>query len=423
MAIQRALRTLEEEDRQIRAITGKGFTPRGYDVRQKSVFEAERASQRQAQQFGLQKSMFEENKRQFNVNQARLNKQMDDQHDADTISGIGQVVGIGGDILDIVSGGKSLVDIFGSGGGTDTTPPSGGSTQGPPPGSGQVLNEAIGGSALGPSGGVIPGSGVQGGSLGTQGVSTYDAVAGVGTEAVGAVGAGATASGLASGAAGAAGVNAAGAGAGGVGGAFGGATPAMTSGITGTGTATTGGAAAGATPALAYVGIGAAAAYIAYQGYQMYTEGKKGPRGSALMGAYDGNLSDADLGNIQEWFPAVKTKADATNMIKAAFDQNPGAMEQIKKSVSTNRDVGGTSEGESPYEYQASRDYVSGKTPTYAEFQTALVAEKSQRTRDLETVRSGVGEGSNYSQAEVNAARKRLGYPVYDRNNPMGGLG
>ena len=62
-----------------------------------------------------------EQQRQFGINQKMLEKQMDDQHDADTLSGIGSVIGIGGDILDIVSGSKSLMDIFGKAK-TTTTP-------------------------------------------------------------------------------------------------------------------------------------------------------------------------------------------------------------------------------------------------------------------------------------------------------------
>ena len=428
MALQKALRTLEEEDRQVRAITGQGFTPRGYNVRQKSIFDAELSSQRQASAFGLEREKidtqkeqwnktFAENTRRFDVGQANLDRQRDDANDAAKLSGIGSIIGMGGDILDIVSGGKSLMDIFGGGGGEEAT---GGGTD--------ILSKAKTG---------------------------YEVVkAGLGLGATGA-----TASGLASGAAGAAGVNAAGAGAGGVGGAFGGATPAMTSTITGTGTPLAGGVATGAgavgvsglasgaagaagvnaagagmggvggafggaTPAMTGAGVptagiglagglavGGAAAIIAAKGYETYknTQERKGIDMRTMYDASIGNVSGEQLIRWKTSYPGIKNEADALAVMKYLIETNPSVtMESLREGVSGNyyRDPtnpfspDGPENRESPtWISPAQQAFVRGEM-TYDEYRLALGAEKTERGRALKFDERAVNFGSNKSSRD-----------------------
>ena len=214
-----------------------------------------------------------EQQRQFDSNTAMQQKQLDEQHDANTLSGIGGLIGIGGSVMDLIYGDVSLMGIL-----------SGKATAG---GKGSGVDNILGTVAKAKS--LYTGA---------------EAALGLGAT----TGAAATASGLASGAAGAAGVNAAGAGAGGVGGAFGGATPAMTSSITGTGTATAGGAATtgttaatttSMTPAMTTAGTVAAGAtfaaiaYKVYEGFKNHGE-ETAPDLGDWKGMYEGDAAAFD---------------------------------------------------------------------------------------------------------------------------------
>ena len=315
-----------------------------------------------------------EQQRQFDISQANYLKALDDQHDADTLSGIGSVIGMGGDILDMVSGGKSLMDIFGKKKTGDAVAGVGTEVIG-----GAGSNLAVGGAGLGTAGtvsGGVAGGGVGAGSLGTQGAGSYLATSGAGT--------GATAVG---------------------------------------GSSAGGAAATGMNPSVMAAGqvvaplIMAGIAYKVYEGFKKHGE-KNAVSLLNIYHASTGNIPAKDLRDIQKFYPEVDTPEKAKQLADQLAQKAPLLFSQESLRRAASADLGshdayagpdsGGYQPQKPEDYSDARKKFMAGEMTYDEYRKSLDGDNTMAFNKLTNL-SGGGFTQALPTAPPNTAQRYNG--------------
>ena len=360
---------------------------------------------------------------QFDRTMSLQEQQRDDQHDADTLSGISSLIGMAGSVKSLLYGGDSLMDILS---GTSTAKTVADTVSGL--GLGSTASEIAFGEGLGSGATTLSeaatskyattgadsmavldtsvlGSETAATELGAEMTAaeieaskqssiaamtdtTTTTALGASTAAEAAVAAELAATGYSAGSL-AAGQS--------IGAAYGGGTIGAQSGAAmGAGTI-----AAGA--------LGFAA--VAYMAWSSYSKDEMGARNTSWLNAYYGDPHADDVSDLMEFYPDYITdEASAIEFAQAVMGEQPQFLDMLQQGVR-----GNTLANEPDTGYAADADEVGYDAPEWEEWQDfdeyrASANIWSQgRAKSYDVLAQGVGEGSPYSDEDLEEAMKNLG--------------
>ena len=345
---------------------------------------------------------------QFDREMSLKEQQRDDQHDADTLSGISSLIGMAGSVKSLLYGGDSLMDILS---GTSTVKTVGNTLSGlstsVPVSTGATSTVATQAAAQGVEGASeialaehAAATSTTPTAATTQALTTEAAeTAALEAELSASAKLGATST-VASAASTAAAAELAATGYGSslaagqsLGAAYGGGTIGAQSGAAmGAGTI-----AAGA--------LGFAA--VAYMAWSSYSKDEMGARNTSWLNAYYGDPHADDVSDLMEFYPDYITdEASAIEFAQAVMEEQPQFLDMLQQGVRGNTLANEPDTGYDDPEYDAPE---WEEWQDFDDYRAAANIWSQDRAKWYDVLAQGVGEGSPYSDEDLEEAMKNLG--------------